>query len=118
VVAALSIVAALIGLARAVFDHGIRRWASPIRAVERKPGSTSEPGPRVVRAAVTPQSGVRLRLWRQRLHRGPATGGIQSYLLAALPILGIGLFCGLWARNTGRDFWLWFVAGLVFSFSL
>ena len=40
---------------------------------------------------------------------------IQTYLPAALAILGIGLFCGLWARNSGRDFWLWFVAGLVFT---
>jgi hypothetical protein len=40
---------------------------------------------------------------------------IKVYLPAAFPIVGIGLFCGLWARNSGRDFWLWFVAGLVFS---
>jgi len=40
---------------------------------------------------------------------------IKGYVLAAFPILGIGLLCGLWARNSGRDFWLWFVAGLVFT---
>jgi hypothetical protein len=40
---------------------------------------------------------------------------IKVYLPAAFPILGIGLFCGLWARNSGRDFWLWFAAGLVFN---
>jgi hypothetical protein len=39
----------------------------------------------------------------------------MAYLPVAFPILGIGLFCGLWARNSGRDFWLWFVAGLVFT---
>jgi hypothetical protein len=33
----------------------------------------------------------------------------------AFALLGIGLFCGLWARNSGRDFWLWFVGGLVFN---
>ena len=40
---------------------------------------------------------------------------IKTYLPAVFPIVGIGLFCGLWARNSGRDFWLWFTAGLVFS---
>jgi hypothetical protein len=40
---------------------------------------------------------------------------IKVYLPAAFPIVGIGLFCGFWARNSGRDFWLWFLAGLVFN---
>ena len=40
---------------------------------------------------------------------------IKGYLPVAFPIVGIGLFCGFWARNSGRDFWLWFVAGLVFT---
>jgi hypothetical protein len=40
---------------------------------------------------------------------------IKSYIPGAFAIMGIGLFCGLWARNSGRDFWLWFVAGLVFN---
>jgi hypothetical protein len=40
---------------------------------------------------------------------------IDSYIPVVFPILGIGLFCGFWARNSGRDFWLWFVAGLVFT---
>ena len=45
-----------------------------------------------------------------------SVGWINDYAPAALPILGIGLFCGLWARNNGRDFWLWFVGGLIFTF--
>jgi hypothetical protein len=40
---------------------------------------------------------------------------VLSYLLPPLPLLGIGLFCGLWARSSGRDFWLWFVAGALFN---
>jgi hypothetical protein len=40
---------------------------------------------------------------------------IKTYGPVAFPFLGIALFCGLWARNSGRDFWLWFVAGLVFT---
>jgi hypothetical protein len=40
---------------------------------------------------------------------------IEAYIPGAYFILGIGLFCGLWARNSGRDFWLWCVAGLVFN---
>jgi len=41
---------------------------------------------------------------------------VKTYMPAAVALLGIALFCGLWARNSGRDFWLWFVAGLVFNF--
>ena len=26
-----------------------------------------------------------------------------------------GVFCALWAQNTGRDPWLWFFMGLIFS---
>ena len=44
-----------------------------------------------------------------------SVGWIRNYAPAALPILGIGLLCGLWARNNGRDFWLWFVGGLIFN---
>jgi hypothetical protein len=40
---------------------------------------------------------------------------VESYLAPALTLLGIGLFCGLWARSTGRDFWLWLVAGAIFN---
>jgi hypothetical protein len=40
---------------------------------------------------------------------------IKVFNPAVFPILGIGLFCGLWARNSGRDFWVWFAAGLVFN---
>jgi hypothetical protein len=27
-----------------------------------------------------------------------------------------GAFCALWAQNTGRNPWLWFFAGIIFSF--
>ena len=40
---------------------------------------------------------------------------IDAFIPIVFTILGIGLFCGLWARNSGRDFWLWFTAGLVFT---
>lgn len=42
-------------------------------------------------------------------------GFFEAYIPVFFSILGIGLFCGLWARNSGRDFSLWFVAGLVFT---
>jgi hypothetical protein len=42
-------------------------------------------------------------------------GWIKGYFLAALPILGISLFCGRLAQQTGRDFWLWALGGLVFN---
>jgi hypothetical protein len=46
--------------------------------------------------------------------KGGSLGWIKDYA-PATPILGIGLFCGLWARSTGRDFWLWFVGGMLFN---
>ncbi len=46
---------------------------------------------------------------------GNAWDRFEILAVSALPILGIGLFCGLWARSSGRDFWLWFVGGLVFN---
>ena len=38
-----------------------------------------------------------------------------GYLVGAFSVLGIAWFCGLWARSTGRDFWLWLAAGIVFN---
>jgi hypothetical protein len=58
----------------------------------------------------------RVKALEQRVSDAASPGGtVASHLSAALPLLGIGLFCGLWARNTGRDFWLWFVAGVIFN---
>lgn len=37
------------------------------------------------------------------------------YTLPAAQLLAIAAFCALWARGTGRDPWLWLVAGLVFN---
>jgi hypothetical protein len=65
----------------------------------------------------------RLQNIEQRLkaleHREAAANNsfdfVKGYIPVAFPMLGIGLFCGFWARNSGRDFWLWFSAGLVFN---
>ena len=59
----------------------------------------------------------RLQKIEQRLNavEGRVANANRAYIPAALAVLGLGLFCGLWARNSGRDFWLWFVAGLVFN---
>jgi len=43
------------------------------------------------------------------------SGGIGPYLISGLEILGIGVFCALWARSTRRDPWLWLAAGIVFN---
>ncbi len=40
---------------------------------------------------------------------------IEQKVAPAIPVLLIALLCGLLARNTGRDFWLWFVVGLLFN---
>jgi uncharacterized MAPEG superfamily protein len=39
--------------------------------------------------------------------REAATGGGAAILF--------GAFCALWAQNTGRNAWLWFFLGLIFS---
>jgi hypothetical protein len=58
---------------------------------------------------------ARLTAMEERVPAPDVSFEFFKYLPVAFPILGIALFCGLWARNSGRDFWLWFVAGLVFS---
>ena len=40
---------------------------------------------------------------------------IVSYLPGAITILAIAVFCGRWAQQNGRDFWLWFLGGLIFN---
>lgn len=65
----------------------------------------------------------RLRTLERRLdaleRRDPADNArrdrFEVLAMPAITILLIGLFCGLWARGTRRDFWLWFVAGLLFN---
>jgi len=37
----------------------------------------------------------------------PASSAVVVFLCCA--------FCALWAQNTGRDAWLWFVLGAVFN---
>ena len=57
----------------------------------------------------------RLNAVEERVANANSSFGFIAFIPAALAVLGLGLFCGLWARNSGRDFWLWFVAGLVFN---
>jgi hypothetical protein len=57
----------------------------------------------------------RLNAVEERVANANSSIGFIKAIPAALAVLGLGLFCGLWARNSGRDFWLWFVAGLVFN---
>ena len=40
---------------------------------------------------------------------------IMSYLPAAIPVLALAMFCGRWAQQNGRDFWLWFLGTLIFN---
>jgi hypothetical protein len=45
-----------------------------------------------------------------KLHLGPMTVDLGP------PVLFLfGAFCALWAQNTGRNAWLWFFLGLLFS---
>ena len=52
--------------------------------------------------------------------RNAARGGSDSWdvggiIAPAAIVLGIALFCGRWAQQTGRDFWLWFLGALIFN---
>jgi hypothetical protein len=40
---------------------------------------------------------------------------VTKLVPAAVMLLGIALFCGRWAQQSGRDFWLWFSGALVFN---
>jgi hypothetical protein len=46
---------------------------------------------------------------------GDSRDQAMTYVFPGLEILAVGLFCALWARSTGRDFWLWLMAGIVFN---
>jgi len=70
-------------------------WAVPISA---QPAS----GDTTFRVADTPD--------RVCMHLGRATVDLGS---AGLFLFGA--FCSLWAQNTGRNAWLWFFLGFLFS---
>jgi hypothetical protein len=40
---------------------------------------------------------------------------IDSYAPLGLVLFLFGVFCALWAQNTGRNPWSWFFLGLIFS---
>jgi multisubunit Na+/H+ antiporter MnhB subunit len=40
---------------------------------------------------------------------------VSKVIAPAAILLGIALFCGRWAQQNGRDFWLWFLGGLIFN---
>jgi hypothetical protein len=42
-------------------------------------------------------------------------GWMKGYVLAALPVLAVSLFCGRLAQQNGRDPWLWALGALVFN---
>ena len=47
--------------------------------------------------------------------RGDVLGTLGGYAASGFWIGSIALYCALWARSTGRDFWLWLAGGLVFN---
>ncbi len=59
---------------------------------------------RVVMAQDDRLKKIEARLNDLEARTAPANGSfelIKTYFPAAFPLLGIGLFCGLWARNSG-----------------
>jgi hypothetical protein len=58
----------------------------------------------------------RLRALEQRIAAHDRSDfSIGSYLPGAIVVLAIALFCGRWAHQNGRDFWLWFLGALIFN---
>jgi hypothetical protein len=40
---------------------------------------------------------------------------LNDYASSSLVLFLFGAFCALWAQNTGRNPWIWFFLGLIFS---
>ena len=59
----------------------------------------------------------RLSALEQRIaaHGGPVSWDVMGIIAPPAFVLGIALFCGRWAQQTGRDFWLWFLGALIFN---
>jgi hypothetical protein len=58
----------------------------------------------------------RLQALEQRMDADGWSGfSTIPYLPAAITVLAIALFCGRWAQQNGRDFWLWFLGALIFN---
>jgi hypothetical protein len=59
----------------------------------------------------------RLKALEQRIaaHGGSDSWDVTGIILPAAFVLGIALFCGRWAQQNGRDFWLWFLGALIFN---
>jgi hypothetical protein len=46
---------------------------------------------------------------------GSDSSDVSKVIAVAAVTLGIALFCGRWAQQNGRDFWLWFSGALIFN---
>jgi hypothetical protein len=59
----------------------------------------------------------RLRALEQRIpaHSRSDSWDRNEMIAPAAIVLAIALFCGRWAQQNGRDFWLWFLGGLIFN---
>lgn len=40
---------------------------------------------------------------------------LKTYASSSFVLFLSGAFCALWAQNTGRNAWLWFFMGMIFS---
>ena len=59
----------------------------------------------------------RLKALEQRIaaHDGSDSWDVSGIIATSAILLGLALFCGRWAQQTGRDFWLWFLGALIFN---
>ncbi len=59
------------------------------------------------------QMGRRIAELEMRIKNSPTP--IQTHGDNGALVFLFGIFCALWAQNTGRSAWLWFFLGLFFS---
>lgn len=58
---------------------------------------------------------VRISRLESKRDQGDLIKNLSTLVASGFEVASIALFCGFWARSTGRDFWLWLAAGLVFN---
>jgi hypothetical protein len=64
-------------------------------------------------ASAQDQADARVRALENRVAQLESSVEGKSSIGAVLFLYGV--FCALWAQNTGRSAWLWFFLGLLFS---
>lgn len=60
------------------------------------------------------QENENLRFRVERLE-SEIENAIDAEEIGAMLVFFIGVFCGVWAQNSGRNPWLWLILGIIFN---